>query len=295
MGDLLQMMLDFPSVALITPTFNRQAKLCRFLQAIDRQTYPNLQIIIVDSGSSDGTPALVREKFPEVTLLEVSDRNFWAGATNAGVKLAIDRRVDFILTMNDDAVIAPNHIERLVALTQQHQLEIVGNRIDYLDPTDRVWSLGTYTNWGSDRLLKIAYNNVELTQIPADILARELIAVDALPGNGVLISRSVFEKVGLYDAKFCPHYHADSELIMRAKQLAKIEAWVAPQIVLQNDFSEEQKRVDRRGLAKLFYIFFNPKSHLYMPAILSIIWRYCPRSQKLTTLFRLIERFKGMK
>jgi GT2 family glycosyltransferase len=289
------MTIDFPSVAIVTPTFNRQAKLFRFLQAIDRQTYPNLQIIIVDSGSSDGTPALIRTKFPTVTLLEVSDRNFWAGATNAGVKLALDRQVDFILTINDDAVISPTHIECLVKISRQHHLDIVGNRIDYLDPRNRVWSLGTYTDWGTDRLLKIAYNNVDLTQIPSDVLGQELIAVDALPGNGVLISRTVFDRVGLYDDRFCPHYHADSELIMRAKQRANIDAWIAPQIVLQNDFSEEQKRPSRSGLAKLLYIFFSPKSHLFAPAIVSIIWRYCPRSQKLTTLLKLIERFKNMK
>jgi GT2 family glycosyltransferase len=284
-----------PTVAVITPTFNRRAKLLRFLDAIAHQTYPNLQIIIIDSGSSDRTPTLVRENFPHVTLLEVSDRNFWAGATNAGVKLAIDRQVDFILTINDDAVISPTHIECLVALAQQHRLEIIGNRIDYLDPPDKVWSLGTYTNWGTDRFLKIAYNNVELANIPDDVLDRELIAVDALPGNGVLISRSVFERVGLYDAKFCPHYHADSELIMRAKQLANIDAWVAPHIVLQNDFSDEQKQVSRQGLDKLFYIFFNPKSHLFAPAILSIILRYCPRSQQFSTLFSLLGRFNNMR
>ncbi len=289
------MTIDFPSVAVISPTFNRQAKLCRFLQAIEQQTYPNLQVIIIDSGSSDGTPTLVRDKFPSVTLLEVSDRHFWAGATNVGVKLALARQVDFILTINDDAVISPTHIERLVALAQQHQLEILSNRIDYLHPHDKVWSLGTYTDWGSDRLLKIAYNNVKLADIPHDVLGREILEVDTLPGNGVLIARSVFEKIGLYDDKFCPHYHADSELIMRAKQLAQIQAWVAPQIVLQNDFSEEQKQVDRRGLSKLIYIFFNPKSHLFMPAILAIIWQYCPRERKLNTLLSLIVRFKNMR
>jgi GT2 family glycosyltransferase len=289
------MTLDSPSVAIVTPTFNRQAKLSRFLKAIEQQTYLNLQVIIIDSGSSDGTPALVRDKFPAVTLLEVSDRHFWAGATNAGIKLAIDRQIDFILTINDDAVISPTHIERLVALAQQHHLAIVGNRIDYLHPTDKVWSLGTYTDWGTDRLLKIAYNNVELADIPDDVLAQELIAVDALPGNGVLIARSVFEKIGLYNSKFCPHYHADSELIMRAKQLADIDAWVAPHIVLQNDFSEEQKQVYRYGLARIIYIFFNSKSHLFMPAILAIIWQYCPRDRKLNTLLSLIVRFKNMK
>jgi GT2 family glycosyltransferase len=285
----------YPTVAVITPTFNRQAKLFRFLAAISHQSYPNLQIIVIDSGSSDDTPTLIREKFPHVTLLEVSDRNFWAGATNAGVKLALDLRVDFIFTINDDAVISPTHIQRLIAMAQQHRLEIVGNRIDYLDLPNKVWSLGTYTDWGTDRFLKIAYNNVELANIPDEVLDRELIAVDALPGNGVLISRSVFERVGLYDDKFCPHYHADSELIMRAKQLANIDAWIAPQIVLQNDFSEEQKKVNRRGIAKLIYMFFNPKSHLFAPAILSIVWQYCPRSHKITTLFNLLGRFNRIK
>jgi GT2 family glycosyltransferase len=287
-------MLDYPRVAVITPTFNRQAKLLRFLDALAIQTYPNLQVIIIDSGSIDGTPDLVRKNFPHVTLLEVSDRNFWAGATNAGVKLALEWQVDFMFTINDDAVIAPSHIERLVSLAQQHQLSIVGNRIDYLFPIDKVWSLGTYSDWGTDRFLKIAYNNIDLANIPDDTLKQELIRVDALPGNGVLIARSVFERVGLYNARFCPHYHADSELLMRANQLANIDAWIAPQIVLQNDFSDEQKRSRRSGLAKLLYIFFNPKSHLFVSAILYPIWQYCPPSQKIQTLFSLIKRFKNM-
>ena len=212
-----------------------------------------------------------------------------------GVKLALERQVDFIFTINDDAVIAPSHIERLVDLAQQHQLSIVGNRIDYLNPKDKVWSLGTYSDWGTDRFLKIAYNNIELANIPDDILAQELIRVDALPGNGVLIARSVFEQIGLYNTRFCPHYHADSELIMRASKLANIYAWIAPQIVLQNDFNDEQKKVNRIGIAKLLYVFFNPRSHLFVPAILYPIWQYCPSLKKAQTLFSLIKRFKNMK
>jgi GT2 family glycosyltransferase len=286
-------MVNFPSVAAIVPTFNRQAKLLRFLDLIQQQTYPNLQIIVVDSGSIDGTPALLGERFPQVTLVQVSDREFWAGATNAGIKVALDRQVELILTMNDDAVIQPEHIHRLVNLAQKYQLSILGNRIDYLTPRDKVWSLGTYSDWGTDRLLKIAYNDIDLVNIPSNILEQELIAVDALPGNGVLIRRSVFDRIGLYNARFCPHYHADSELIMRART-SGIEAYIAPGIVLQNDFSNDQKQMPSRSLAGLKYIFFNPKSHLFMPAILYLIWQYCPLDQKITTLLRLFTRFQNM-
>jgi GT2 family glycosyltransferase len=287
-------MVDFPSVAAIIPTFNRQAKLLRFLDLIHQQTYPNLQIIVVDSSSIDGTPDLVRAKFPQVTLIQVSDREFWTGATNAGVKLALNRQVDFILTINDDAVIQPEHIQKLVDLAEKTQSSIIGNRIDYLNPKDKVWSLGTYSDWGTDRFLKIAYNDLDLAEVPNEILAQELIAVDALPGNGVLIRRSVFDRIGLYNARFCPHYHADSELIMRARQV-DIDAWIAPQIVLQNDFSNDQKQMPSRNLAGLKYTFFNPKSHLFMPAILYTIWQYCPPTQKLATLFSLFTRFQTMK
>ena len=285
-------MANFPSVAAIIPTFNRQTKLLRFLKLIQQQTYPNLQVIIVDSSSIDGTPDLVRSQFPEVTLVEVSNREFWAGATNAGVKLALDRQVDFILTINDDAIIAPNHIKDLVDLAQKHQLSIVGNRIDYLTPIDQVWSLGTYTDWGSDRFLKIAYNDITIADVPNDILAKELIPVDTLPGNGVLIRSYIFNQVGLYNDKLCPHYHADSEFVMRARA-DSLQAYIAPQLVLKNDFSNEQKNLPTKNLAGLKYIFFNPKSHLYLPAILYIIWKYCPRQQKVSTLLSLFQRFLG--
>ncbi len=284
-----------PSIAAIIPTFNRQAKLLRFLELIRQQTCPNLQIIVVDSGSIDGTPDLVTEKFPEVSLVQVSDRNFWAGATNAGVKLALDRQIDFILTINDDAVIQPDHIKNMVDLAQKYQLSILGNRIDYLTPNNQVWSLGTYSDWGTDRFLKIAYNDLDLAEIPSEILAQELIHVDALPGNGVLINRSVFEQIGLYNTTFCPHYHADSELIVRAKQVANIDAWIAPQIVLQNDFSNDQKQIPAKNLAGLKYIFFHPKSHLFMLPILYIIWQYCPPAKKISTLLALSRRFHKMK
>jgi GT2 family glycosyltransferase len=287
--------MTIPTVAAIIPTFNRKHKLARFLDLILAQSYPNLQIIVVDSSSSDGTADLVRSGFSQVTLIQVSNREFWTGATNAGVKFALERQVDFMLTINDDAIISSEHISKLVNLAQRDQLSILGSRIDYLTPKDRVWSLGTYSDWGTDRFLKIAYNDTDLTAIPPEILDRELISVDALPGNGVLIRSNVFEQIGLYNSKFCPHYHGDSELIMRAKK-AGIQAWIAPQIILKNDFSNDQKQLAlTKTLANLRYIFFHPKSHLFMVPIFYLIWQYCPRSQQLSTCWNLLKRFQRMK
>ena len=288
-------MISLPTVAAIIPTFNRKDKLCRFLDLISAQTYPNLQIIVVDSSSSDGTTDLVQKRFPQVTLVQVSDREYWSGATNAGVRVALDRQVDFILTINDDAIIAPEHISKLVDLAERYQLSILGNRIDYLTPADLVWSLGTYSDWGTDRFLKIAYNDTAITSVPPETLGRELIPVDALPGNSVLIRATVFQQIGLYNTRFCPHYHGDSEFTMRAKKRG-IEVWISPQISSINDFSNDQKQLPNAMTAtSLKYIFFNPKSHLFMLPIFYLIWQYCPRSQQLATLWSLLKRFQRMR
>jgi GT2 family glycosyltransferase len=287
-------MTSLPTVAAIIPTFNRKDKLCRFLDLALAQTYPKLQIIIVDSSSSDGTAELVSKKFPQVTLIQVSDREFWTGATNAGIRLALDRHVDFILTINDDAIIEDNYVTKLVDLAQKYQLSILGNRIDYLVPNNRVWSLGVYSDWGSDRFLKIAFNDINVSEIDPDILGRELILVEALPGNGVLIKAAVFERIGLYNAKICPHYHADSELIMRARK-AGIDAWIAPKIILINDFNNEQKKMPSKSISGLKYIFFNPKSHLFAISIFYLIWKYCPVFKQIPTLWSLLKRFQNTK
>ena len=46
-------------------------------------------------------------------------------------------------------------------------------------------------------------------------------------GNGSLFHRTVFEQIGLYDDRWTPHYHGDSELTMRAER-AGIARWVSP-------------------------------------------------------------------
>jgi GT2 family glycosyltransferase len=287
-------MISVPSVAAIIPTFNRKDKLCRFLNLIFEQTYPNLQVIVVDSSSTDGTTNLVRSRFPQVNLVKVSNQEYWTGATNAGVQLALNQQVNFIFTINDDAVIQPNHIAQLVELTEQKKLSILGSRINYLTPVDKVWSLGTYSDWGTERFLKIAYNDIDSSEIPSDILNKDLISVDTLPGNGVLIRADVFKQIGLYNATFCPHYHGDSELIMRANKFG-FEAWIAPNIVVFNDFSNDQKRLSLRNIAGLKYAFLNPRSHLFMLPIFYLIWKYCPMLQKLPTLWNLFQRLRQMR
>ena len=251
-------------------------------------------MVVVDANSSDGTVEAIRRQHPKVTVLAAGDRDFWAGATNLGVRRALAAGTDYVLTINDDAVVPADYVERMVALAQRHGCGILGSRIDLLAEAGRIWALGTRTDWGTDRFLRLAHHDELASQLDPALASAEVLPAEAMPGNGVLIRQDVFARVGLYDARWLPHYHADSEWVMRAVGQG-IDARVTPAVVVLNDFSDEQKRLPLGSLRGLLFTFFHPKSHLYLPAVAAILWRYCPTAQRWPTLRALARRFLRMK
>ena len=137
-----------PRLTAVVPVRNRCQLTLRFLDQMARQTYPNLRVLVVDSNSSDGTAAAIRAAHPDVRVLAASDDDYWAGATNRGLRQALAQGSEWLLTINDDAVVAPDHIERLLAIAEAHGCHILGSQINHLDDPELIWSLGTFTTWG---------------------------------------------------------------------------------------------------------------------------------------------------
>jgi GT2 family glycosyltransferase len=281
---------NLPKIAAVIPTRDRKDKLFRFLEKFSKQTYANLQIIVVDSNSTDGTREEVIKHFPEVNLIHVSDREYWAGATNAGVKAALKGDYEYILTINDDSVVELNYVERMLEITQKYRVLILGNCISYLSNPNLIWSLGTSNNWGTTDFLSLNYHNILRDNLPDSIKELDLMEVEALAGNGVLINREVFTAIGLYNETFLPHYHADSEITIRAHSKG-IRIFVSPSIVLLNDFSVDQKKLNLRNFKGIKYALFHRKSHLFVLPLIYIFIRYCPNFKKISTLWRLVNRF----
>jgi len=280
-----------PRVTVVTACRNRLPQTLRFLGLITKQTYPDLHVVLVDSNSTDGTQAAVRKYFPNIELLSATDAHFWAGATNIGVKKGLDMASSYIFTINDDAQIESTHIEKLLEIAEAHGCLILGSQINFAKPPGIVWSLGTSVDWARGVFMQLNYINSSSERLPADILAAEVIKVDAMPGNGVLIHRSVFEAVGLYRERWLPHYHADSEFVMRAVKYGFMAA-VTPKLCVVNEFYPEQKLLKKTNFIDLVNIFCHPRSYLYAPGLLFIVLRYCPIRYWLIALISLAYRLK---
>jgi glycosyltransferase involved in cell wall biosynthesis len=99
------------SVSVVVPTFNRSAHIERALRSVISQTRPPEEIIVVDDGSTDGTPSLLRRDYPEVRLIEQDHRGVSA-ARNRGIRASKGSLVAFL---DSDDEWLPNKLEKQIA------------------------------------------------------------------------------------------------------------------------------------------------------------------------------------
>ncbi len=278
-----------PKVFAVIPIRNRKDKTLRFLKRFIDQTYENLHIVLVDANSTDGTQDVIVSLYPQVTLIDVDDECYWTASTNKGIEYSLNNQADFILTINDDSYVDINYVRDLVGLAIKYDTDILGSRIDYMDHPGLIWSLGSYSNWGTKNILQLSYNKCWIDNLPHSIADQEVIKVEALAGNGVLIKKTVFKKIGLYNEKFLPHYHADSELIMRAVKNS-IQPFASTNVVVYNDcvdfFGKPQYSWKQALTYPIRYAkdFFVKRNHVYFIPIIYITLTYCPLVKKIPTL-----------
>ena len=136
-----------PKVAVVVPVFGRLAKTLRFIESFQRVEYDNYEIVIVDDASPDGTAEALARDHPDVVVLPGDGKLWWTGGTNLGVRYALEKGFDYVLTINNDTSVRPDFLTHLVDTAERHGPCIVGSRIQYLDKPKRVWGVGGRTSW----------------------------------------------------------------------------------------------------------------------------------------------------
>jgi GT2 family glycosyltransferase len=252
-------------VAVVVPVHNRRELTKRFLQSFAAVTYPNATVVIVDDGSSDGTSELVAREHPDVILLQGDGSLWWAGATNMGVVYASERRFDYVLTINDDCTVKPDFLSRLVETAEANENSIVGSCINEHERPGVVWAAGGAAQFWNGRIIRLAMHGCqwEETSHGCAVLPTEL-----LTGCGALIPLTCYRHIGLYNARSCPQYHADSDFILRARR-SGYRVLVNLGAVVLND-----SRHTARAPGILRALTHKGSPH-YLPAVIALS-RYAP-------------------
>jgi GT2 family glycosyltransferase len=195
------------------PLHNRIAYTVRCIDSLLRQLHSQVRIIVCDDGSTDGTTTVISEKYPMVRILHGNGNLWWTGGINRCVEAALEEagEEDYIYTLNNDTEVLDLTLGILDLAAKKNPNAIFGSlNLFYEDPTRIETSAFVRSAFGLRRLHKWGQAN--------DQVVPELVEVDGLTGKGVLIPVRVFKKIGLYNEKDLPHYHADLEFSIRAKR-----------------------------------------------------------------------------
>ncbi|MBC5992531.1 glycosyltransferase family 2 protein [Pontibacter cellulosilyticus] len=256
-------------IYIVIPVLNRWSFTQACLKSLQRQTFSQFQVIVIDHGSSDGTCELIAAQFPEVTVLTGNDQMWWAAATNVGIRHAIRNSATYVLTLNNDTVAQPDYIERLIETTKvAPKLSLIGSTaVDY--NTGKVLYRGELINWLTETSRKL----VNSEHIPES----GLFELTHFPGRGLLIPIEVFNTVGLFDEVHFPHYMSDYEFTLRArKEGFKIFCACAAFLSIYPEASGANQLINRKTIKNYYYHLFGMKGGANLPLFYRYAFRHCP-------------------
>ncbi|MDH3310112.1 MAG: glycosyltransferase [Gammaproteobacteria bacterium] len=127
---------DFPKISVVTPSFNQSEFLERTIKSVLDQGYPNLEYIIIDGGSTDGSVDIIRKYQSQLAYWVSESDNGQSHAINKGLRRATG---DWVAWQNSDDIYYPGVFSNLahVAGKNPGTKLIVGNMM-LIDPNDRI-------------------------------------------------------------------------------------------------------------------------------------------------------------
>lgn len=180
-----------PLVSVVIPCFNQAHFLTEAIESVFSQTYPHVEVVVVDDGSTDNT-AEIAARYPGVRCVRQENRGL-AGARNTGLRRS---NGEFLVFLDSDDRLLPEAIQLgLETLAARPECAFVSGQI-------RVIALdgGILWEWQPQPAERDSY--------PA-LLRRNYIATPAV----VVFRRAAFEAVGVFDTTV--HACADYELYLR--------------------------------------------------------------------------------
>lgn len=203
-----------PLVSIVIPSYNHEIFIEKCLASVFKQTYPSIEIIVVDDGSADNSVEIIKRfigsngRFP--VNLVVQKNQGAHNAINIGVKMASGK---YINILNSDDYISGDRIEQFVSYCEKSDVEIAFTRVEFVD------------HHGND-ISSIHPLAIRLASEQAQILNHVSVGFAVLNSNVALSSgnlfftKKLFDRLGGFrDYKYCH----DWDFILRAMRITEPE------------------------------------------------------------------------
>ncbi len=208
-------------IAVLITSFNRKNTTIKCLENLYSQNIDNsynLNIFLVDDGSTDGTGQAVSARFPDIKIIKGDGTLYWNRGMNLAWSTAGYTGYDFYLWLNDDVKLIDGALLKFLKIYKEASLEkpfiLIGSTCD---PES-----GQITYGGAKQSI------VPFKKFHFDLISpgTELISADTMNGNIVLVPEEISNNLGGLDPKFS-HAMGDTDFGLRATK-AGYRIQVAP-------------------------------------------------------------------
>lgn len=193
-------------VTIVIPNYNGKHFMEPCLASLDKQTFKDFKILIVDNASSDGSIPYMQENYPEIEVIALEKNYGFSKAVNVGIRHS---KTPYVILLNNDTTVDPHYVEEMVkAIKKSKRIFSVSSKMIQMYHPDLIDSAGdlyTLVGWG---ICRGAGRPVE-NYTEAD----EIFTACA---GAAIYRRSAFEKIGYFDESHFA-YLEDIDVGYRAK------------------------------------------------------------------------------
>jgi GT2 family glycosyltransferase len=244
--------MSAPLVISVILNTNRRDDTLNCLASITQSSYPNQRVIVLDNTSSDGSVAAIRAEHPQVEIIGLTENLGYAGNNNIGIAAAMEVGADWIFVLNEDIVLDPACLQRMIAVASADpQIGMLGPMVYHASEPTVIQSAGGCLNrlWEAHH---IGQNEADCGQF---VGSHE---VEWVSGCAILVRRELIAQVGSIDVRFF-YYWEETEWCVRARR----HGW---KIVHVPEAKIWHKGVQRNYQPKPSVSYYNTRNRLLLMA-----------------------------
>jgi N-acetylglucosaminyl-diphospho-decaprenol L-rhamnosyltransferase len=267
------------SLAIIIVSYNVREELQVCLESFVGHTAPfPTAVTVVDNASIDGTPRMVREKWPNVQLIEAGGNLGFARANNVGIR---STQSEYVLLLNPDTIVPPGSIQTLVrALAGDPAAAAAGPRLKDERGFPELsfgWTIGALGELRQKIVGALYDRRVRSVVRLVDRWSRSPGAREWVSGAAMLVRRHDLEAVGLLDERFFM-YTEDVDLCAALRKRDRAILYVPQSEIVHLRGRSAKRNPQTEQLRRRSQIAYYQKHH---PAWVPLLKTYLRLARKI--------------
>ena len=233
---------DYPLISIITVNYNHSEVTCELIESLNKISYPNIEIIVIDNNSPDDDPTIIKRKYPNVILVENPINYGFAAGNNFGLMRAMG---EYVLLLNNDTVVTEDFIEPLLdKLINNPGIGAVSPKLRYFHTPDTIQFAGvTELNPRTMRNYAFGFNQKDKGQFDID---KETAYAH---GAAMMVPMEVVKQVGMMSYIFFLYYE-EADWCARIKKAGYKIYYVHNSLV----YHRESISTGKMSALKIYYL-----------------------------------------